>query len=324
MGLNTAVTSLLGIQHPIVLAPMGNVAGAALAASVTQAGGLGLVGCGYADRGWVERELALADLSQVGIGFITWSLRGREDVFEQALARKPRAVFLSFGDPAPYLPAIRAAGSRLLCQVQTVADAVRAAELGADVIVAQGTEAGGHGASRGTLALVPAVVDAVSPLPVLAAGGIADGRGIAAALMLGAQGAVVGTRFIATPESLMHPNGKARVVGAKGDDTLRTRVFDIVRGKDWPAHFTGRALRNDFTERWHGNEERLARNLTTEMERYAQAAAAGDVNTGVVFAGEGVDLIHGISPAQAVISALLEETLAALGRGAALAGTARA
>jgi nitronate monooxygenase len=319
MGLTTPAARLLGIRHPIVLAPMGNTAGAALATAVTQAGGLGLVGCGYADRGWVERELALADLSQVGVGFITWSLRGREAVFEQALARRPRAVFLSFGDPAPYLPAIRAAGSRLICQVQTVADAVRAAELGADVIVAQGTEAGGHGATRGTLALVPAVVDAVSPLPVLAAGGIADGRGIAAALVLGAQGAVVGTRFLATPESLMHPNGKARVVSGKGDDTLRTRVFDIVRGKDWPLHFTGRALRNAFTERWHGDEERLARNLTTEKPRYAEASAAGDMNTSVVFAGEGMDLIHEIAPAQAVLSALLAETLAALGRGAGFA-----
>jgi nitronate monooxygenase len=304
MGLTTPAARLLGIRHPIVLAPMGNTAGAALATAVTQAGGLGLVGCGYADRGWVERELALADLSQVGVGFITWSLRGREAVFEQALARRPRAVFLSFGDPAPYLPAIRAAGSRLICQVQTVADAVRAAELGADVIVAQGTEAGGHGATRGTLALVPAVV---------------DGRGIAAALVLGAQGAVVGTRFLATPESLMHPNGKARVVSGKGDDTLRTRVFDIVRGKDWPLHFTGRALRNAFTERWHGDEERLARNLTTEKPRYAEASAAGDMNTSVVFAGEGMDLIHEIAPAQAVLSALLAETLAALGRGAGFA-----
>ncbi len=320
MGLTTPAAELLGIRHPIVLAPMGNTAGAALATAVTQAGGLGLIGGGYADRGWVERELGQADLSQVGIGFITWSIRGREAVFEQALARRPRAVFLSFGDPAPYLPAIRAAGSRLICQVQTVADAERAAKLGADVIVAQGTEAGGHGAARGTLALVPAVVDAVSPVPVLAAGGIADGRGIAAALMLGAQGAVVGTRFIATPESLTHPNGKARVVGGKGDDTLRTRVFDIVRGKDWPAHYTGRALRNDFSERWHGREDQLARNLTSEMPRYAEAAASGDVDTSVVFAGEGVDLIHGIAPAQAVMEALLEETLAALGQGANLAG----
>lgn len=320
MVLSTPVTTLFGIRYPIMLAPMGNVAGAALAMAVSQAGGLGLVGGGYADREWVEQELAVADLSKVGIGFITWALRGREDVLEHALSRKPRAVFLSFGNPAPYVSIIRAAGSKLICQVQTVEDARRAAELGADAIVAQGTEAGGHGASRATLPLVPAVVDAVAPIPVLAAGGIADGRGIAAALMLGAQGAVVGTRFIATPESLSHPNAKARVVEGRGDETLRTRVFDMVRGKDWPHSFTGRALRNEFTARWHGREDALARTLDAEMTRYAHAAAAGDIRTAVVFAGEGVDLIHGIAPAQAVMEALVAETLVALRKGARLAG----
>lgn len=316
MAISTQVTERFGIRHPILLAPMGNTAGAALASAVSRAGGLGLIGGGYADRGWVAKELEAADLTQVGIGFITWAIRGREEVFEQAMARKPRAVFLSFGDPSPYLPAIRAVGSAFICQVQTVADAERAATLGADVIVAQGTEAGGHGASRGTLALVPAVVDAVSPIPVLAAGGISDGRGIAAALALGAQGAVIGTRFLATPECLMHDNGKARVVEGRGDDTVRTRVFDIVREKDWPHAFTGRALRNAFTERWHGNEDGLARRLDTERPRYAAAAAAGDVSTAVVFAGEGVDLIHGIAPAQAVMDALIAETEAALGMAA--------
>jgi nitronate monooxygenase len=320
MTLSTPVTRLLAIRYPIVLAPMANVAGAALSMAVSRAGGLGLIGGGYADREWVERELATADLSQVGIGFITWALRGREELFERVLAAKPRAVLLSFGDPAPYVPAIRAAGSRLICQVQTVKDARRAAEWGADAIVAQGTEAGGHGASRAALALVPAVVDAVAPIPVLAAGGIADGRGIAAALMLGAQGAVVGTRFIATPESLSHPNAKARVVEGGGDETLRTRVFDIVRGKDWPLRFTGRALRNEFTARWHGREEALAQALDAEVPRYAEAAAAGDVRTAVVFAGEGVDLIHGIAPAQAVVASLVAETVAALRKGAELAG----
>ncbi|HEX7927064.1 MAG TPA: nitronate monooxygenase [bacterium] len=318
MALSTQVTELFGIKYPILLAPMGNSAGAALATAVSQAGGLGLIGGGYGDRPWVEQQLAAADLSQVGIGFITWAIRGREDVFETAMARKPRAVFLSFGDPSPYIPAVRAAGSKLICQVQTVADAVRAAELGADAIVAQGTEAGGHGAARATLPLVPAVVDAVGPVPVLAAGGIADGRGIAAALMLGAQGVVVGTRFLATPESTMHPNGKARIVASKGDDTLRTRVFDIVRGKDWPHHFTGRAIANGFTERWHGQEDVLARNLDAEMPRYAKAAADGDVGTAVVFAGEGMDLIHSIAPAQAVMDALIVETRAALEKSRAL------
>jgi len=312
MALRTDLTKLLDLRHPIVLAPMGGAAGAALAAAVSAAGGLGLIGGGYAERDWVARELAAADFTQTGIGFITWNLRGKEALFEEALARRPRAVFLSFGDPAPYVPAVRAAGSRLICQVQTVEAALRAAELGAEVIVAQGTEAGGHGAARGTMALVPAVVDAVAPIPVLAAGGIGDGRGIAAALMLGAQGAVIGTRFLATAESLIHANAKARIVAASGDRTIRTRVFDIVRGKDWPREFDGRALRNAFTERWHGNEDGLARALDAERPRFLAAQERGDVANGLIFAGEAVDLVHEVQPAARVVETLVSETLAAL------------
>ncbi len=318
MELHTGLSDLLGLRYPLVLAPMGGAAGAALAVAVSAAGGLGLIGGGYAERDWVERELAAANLAQTGIGFITWNLRGREALFEAAMARRPRAVFLSFGDPAPYVPAVRAAGSRLICQVQTLAAALRAAELGADAIVAQGSEAGGHGAARGTMALVPAVVDAVAPLPVLAAGGIGDGRGIAAALMLGAQGAVIGTRFLATAESLIHANAKARVVAASGDDTIRTRVFDIVRGKDWPREFDGRALRNAFTERWHGNEEGLARAVDVERPRFQAAYERGDVSNGLIFAGEAVDLVHEVQPAARVMETLVAETLAALRMGSGL------
>src|SRR5690606_21593369 len=132
-----------------------------------------------------------------------------------------------------------------------------AREAGADLIVAQGTEGGGHGGLRATLPLVPAVVDAVAPLPVLAAGGIGDGRGLAAALMLGAQGVLVGTRFCATPQALGNDDAKRRIVEARGDETLRTRVFDIVRGYDWPPPYTGRGLPNRFMQRWHGHEEEL-------------------------------------------------------------------
>jgi nitronate monooxygenase len=318
MTIESPLNDLLGIQAPIVLAPMGSASGAALARAVSAAGGLGLIGGGYGDRDWVERQIAEADFSQVGIGFITWSLRGREDVFERALARRPRAVFFSFGDPSPYVSAVRAAGSKLICQVQTVADARTAADLGADVIVAQGTEAGGHGASRGTMALVPAVVDAVSPIPVLAAGGIADGRGIAAALMLGAKGVVLGTRFLVTPEALVHPNARARIVTASGDNTLRTRVFDIVRGRDWPHVYTARGLRSRFTEQWHDNEDALALAMNREQPRFHEALAKGDVENGMVLAGEGIDLIHSQSPAAQVMADLIRETQAALHNAAAL------
>jgi nitronate monooxygenase len=183
----------------------------------------------------------------VGIGFITWHLARHPERLRAALAHRPVAVMLSFGDPAPFVPAVRAAGAKLILQVQTLGDARSGAALGADVVVAQGAEAGGHGAQRGTLPLVSAVVDAIAPTPVAAAGGIADGRGLAAALVLGAAGVLVGTRFYASREALGHAAAKARLVDEGGDATLRTRIFDIVRGLDWPTRFTGRAPKNQLS-----------------------------------------------------------------------------
>ncbi len=318
MALRTKLTELFGIAHPVVLAPMGAATGGKLAAAVARAGGLGLIGAGYGDADWLAREFDLAGDARVGVGFITWSLAGKPRLLDLALARSPVAVMLSFGDPTPFAAAIKGAGAKLICQVQSVAQAREAAQAGADLIVAQGSEAGGHGASRGTLALVPAVVDAVAPIPVAAAGGIADGRGLAAALMLGAAGALMGTLFYATEECLASPAAKRRLVHAGGDDTLRTTVFDIARGYDWPAPYTGRAIGNDFTRRWHGREGELARVASAERERYAKAAAAGDVETAVVFAGEGIDLIHEIVPAEQVVTRLVAEAEACLAGVAAV------
>ncbi len=309
MAIATAVTRLLGITHPIVLAPMGGVAGGRLAAAVTAAGGLGIIGGGYGNPkagyggfDFMEREFRAAGNARVGIGYITWSLAQFPELLDQALERRPVAMFLSFGDEAQFAPRIKATGALLICQIQDVEGARRAAAAGADIIVAQGTEAGGHGAQkRATMALVPAVVDAVHPIPVLAAGGIADGRGLAAALMLGAGGALVGTRFWATPEALGHDNAKELLTKSSGDATLRTRIFDIIRELDWPPGYSGRALANDFTATWHGREAELAGRVGAEKERFWSAARAGDVSTAVVFAGEGVDLIHDIKPAADIL-----------------------
>jgi nitronate monooxygenase len=294
---------------------MGGVAGGRLAAAVTEAGGLGFIGGGYGDPSagyggseFMEREFRAAGNSRFGIGYITWSMAKFPHLFEEALARKPAAFFLSFGDEAPWGSRVKAAGIPLVCQVQDVEGARRAAAAGADVIVAQGTEAGGHGKqARATLPLVPAIVDAVSPIPVVAAGGIADGRGLAAALMLGASGVLIGTRFWATPEALGSDQAKALLTRANGDDTLRTRVFDIVRGLDWPDGYTGRAVRNSFSSRWHGQEEALATNFEAEAARFWTAMRTGDTSTAVVFAGEGLDLIRDIRPAGEIVQEVARE-----------------
>lgn len=300
--IETALTRMFGLRQPIVLAPMAGVAGGRLAAAVSNAGGLGLVGGGYGDPQWLRTELAIAAenaRAPWGVGLITWATSAA--AVDLALGYRPHAFMLSFGDPTPYAAAIKAAGCKLICQVQDLATARQARDAGADLIVAQGTEAGGHGGARATLPLVPAVVDAVAPIPVVAAGGIADGRGLAAALMLGAHGALIGTRFYACTEALGHARAKQRIVDAGGGETARTRVFDIVRGFDWPASYTGRAIVNRFMQRWHGSEAELAASAGTVQPAFQAAVRDGDVDTAMVWAGEGVDLIDGVDDAATLV-----------------------
>ncbi len=317
MTIRTPFTELFGLACPVALGPMASVAGGRLAAAVSAAGGLGLVGGGYGDRSWLEEQLGIVAAEARGpwgVGLIAWSLRA--EILELALASRPAAVMLAFGDPAPYAAAVKAAGARLICQVHDVGPARQAVAAGADVIVAQGTEAGGHGGSRSTLPLVPAVADAVAPVPVLAAGGIADGRGLAAALMLGAAGALLGTRFYASPEALGHPRVKRRLAEAAGGDTCRTRVFDAARGLDWPAAYTGRAVRNAFTRRWDGREDDL-RADRAERDRLRAAIRDGDPGTAPVWAGEGLDLISSLEPAADIVGRIgadAERTLRAAAR----------
>jgi nitronate monooxygenase len=318
MALRTRLTEKLGIRHPVLLAPMGGTSGGALAAAVSAAGGLGLIGGGYSDPEWIEREFAAAGNHRVGCGFITWALAKRPEALDRALAHSPAAIMLSFGDAAPFIAKSKAAGKPVICPVQTLAQARAVLGQGADIIVAQGSEAGGHGAKRGTMPLVPAVVDLVArsgrDVPVVAAGGIADGRGLAAALMLGADGVLMGTRFYASDEALAAPAAKARVVAMGGDDTLRTSIFDLARGLDWPGDFTGRVLRNRFSETWHGREAALVAARDRELPAYAAAAAAGDYDTAVIHSGEVIDLINAVEPAGVIVERIVREAEAALAR----------
>ena len=311
--ITTLLTKMFDLTAPIVLAPMGGVSGGRLAAAVSEAGGLGMVGGGYGDVGWLREELTRVRAGTArpwGVGFITWSTD--PGILELALAQKPHAVMLSFGDPRPFGRVVKAAGCKLICQVQDLASARLAAEAGADLIVAQGSEGGGHGGTRATLPLVPAVIDAVAPIPVIAAGGIADGRGLAAALLLGAQGALLGTRFYASDEALGHAAAKSAIVSGSGDQTARTTIFDAVRELAWPLPYTGRALRNDFMARWHGREKELATVLPAESARYRSAARTGDVDTAVIWAGEDIDLIDGLGPAGETMRRIADDAEARL------------
>jgi nitronate monooxygenase len=324
MMIQTRLTERFDLSHPIVLAPMALASGGALAAAVSRAGGLGLVGGGYCDADWVMRELDAAGNQRVGCGFITWKLAETPDLLPRVLDRDPQAVFLSFGDPRPFGAEIAASGVPLICQIQTLADARLALEAGAAVIVAQGSEAGGHGDARGTLPLVPEIADLVAreapETLVLAAGGIADGRGLAAALMLGADGALVGSRFWASAESLAHPAMVAAALQADGDATRRSSVADIARRIAWPERFTLRALRNPFFDRWHGELDALRAVSETEAARYIDAAERGDPTIAATIVGEVAGLIHDRPPAAEILARMSAEAETLLNGGWRMGG----
>jgi nitronate monooxygenase len=310
MSISTSLTALLGIRHPILSAPMDVIAGAGLTAAVSEAGGFGILGGGYGERAWLDAETRkLKDVrAPFGIGFITWSLAKQPELLDVALAARPRAIMLSFGDPKPFAPRIKAAGALLICQVQDEAMAKRALDAGADILIAQGTEAGGHGASRSTLDIVPAIVDLVAGrVPVVAAGGIGDGRGLAAMMMLGASGVLLGTRFYASQECDGADEAKRRICAATGGSTVRSIVFDLSRNNVWPAPFNGRCVVNDHARRWLGRELELLQNVKTVAAEYAEARAAGNFDIAAVIAGDAVGLIHDIPPAAEIVDRLVAE-----------------
>jgi len=248
--LRTRLTEKLKLEHPVISAPMGFASGGKLAAAVSAAGGLGLIGGGYGNEAWLREQFAAAGNQHIGCGFITWSLHKQPHLLDIALDHAPGAMFLSFGDPAPFAERVKRAGVPLICQVQTLKDARRAIEVGADIVVAQGAEAGGHGEKRATFTLVPEIADLIavqSPDVLLcAAGGVADGRGLASALVLGADGVVMGSRFWASAEALVHANFQKAAVSATGDDTLRSKTIDLVRGiNDWPGRYNIRTMRSE-------------------------------------------------------------------------------
>jgi nitronate monooxygenase len=311
MALKTRLTECYGLKHPVLSAPMAFVAGGMLAGAVTRAGGLGVIGGGYGDADWLEAQFLAAGNASVGCGFITWSLANAPHLLDQALDHKPANIFLSFGDPAPFAPKIKAAGVQLICQIQTIEGAKRAIDVGANVIVAQGAEAGGHAATRATLPLVPEVADLLanfSPDTLLcAAGGIADGRGLAAAMMLGADGVLVGSRFSACEEALVFPGWHDALLAADGDITVQTSIVDIARKRDWPGPYKIRVLNNDLMRRWQDQEEEMREFQDKEATHYDEAIQMGDTNEYGVIVGENVGLINSIEPAATVLERMVAQ-----------------
>ncbi|KAK9767537.1 hypothetical protein K7432_002591 [Basidiobolus ranarum] len=324
-------TKIFDIKIPIMLAPMAGAAGSRLAVEVSNAGGLGLIAGGFdKNSSTLVQQLTEAKnllnhnkssnastVLPVGIGLVSFHLNKHPEMLYDALKFFPKVVWFSFGDCREYVKYTRAASplSKIVVQIQTLEEAIKVVnECDIDAIVCQGSESGGHGAihNGSVMTLVPEVVDAVGEKTVvLAAGGIMDGRGLAASLTLGANGVVMGTRFISTPESLSNPKIKETLVRLKdgGSTTVRTDIFDKLGKVPWNNEiYNGRAIRNLTTsedEGSHFTEEKLS----SLRDRYQGAVQHGDYEYGVIYAGAGVGLIHNIIPAKDIVTETYSQAL---------------
>jgi NAD(P)H-dependent flavin oxidoreductase YrpB (nitropropane dioxygenase family) len=310
--LHTRICDLFGIANPIVLGGMGGGHTAApLVAAVSNAGGLGVLGVtGFSAANVQEQIEAVraATDKPFGVNFLLF-------LTEEAgltAAFQSRAPVMSFAWPhhdqdlRPYVQRAHDNGALVMHMVSDVPEAVRAAEAHVDVIVAQGTEGGGHVGWIASMPLVPMVVQAVAPVPVIAAGGIADGRGLAAALALGADGVLLGTRFLATTESPLHPNFKQAIVNSDGHDTILSEIPDVVSRTVWPGAMS-RTLRNRFIEQWAGREWDLRRQARSTFAALQAARVAGEAESVPLFVGQDAGLIDSVLPAGEVIRRMVEE-----------------
>jgi len=310
--LHTRICDLLGIAHPIVLGGMGGGATSApLVAAVSNAGGLGIVGLSGLSAASVQEQIAEIRASTdkpFGVNFLLFLIQ--EASLTAALETRPPLVSFAWARPdqdlRPYVQRAHDAGSLAIYMAAEVPEARRAAEAGVDAVAAQGTEGGGHVGWMASMTLLPMVARAVAPLPVLAAGGIADGRGLAAALALGAEGVLLGTRFLATAESPLHPNFKQAIVRSDGHDTMLTEIPDIAAGIVWPGAMA-RTLRNRFIEQWAGREWALRQNARAAGAAVQAARLAGDADHVTLLIGQDAGLIDSVGPAAEVIQRMVAE-----------------
>jgi len=301
----TALTETVGIEYPIIQAGMGGVAMAELAAAVSNAGGLGVIGGAMLPPQGLREEIRkVKDMTDKPFGVDLLLAEGMPGLAQQieAVYEEGVPVFASgLGNPGPYAAEMHRRGMKIIAVVGNVRNARRCAEGGADIVVAQGHEGGGHTGRVATLALVPQVVDAVKPLPVVAAGGIADGRGLVAALALGACGIWVGTRFVASKEAFSHLNYKNKIVESNEEGTVVTKAFT---GK------TCRVIRNKYADDWLGREDQIKPfpfQLMVDAYKLDAAIARGDTEIGFMPAGQISGLIHSLDKAEDVVRAFIEE-----------------
>jgi nitronate monooxygenase len=292
---------LFGLEYPVMSAPMAMHSGGTLAAAVSAAGGMGAFGGIHATEGpdWVRAQAALVRARTdrpFAIGFITPLLPFAEDHFQAALDARPAAIALSFSDPGEWARRVKETGIRLICQAQSFADAELAVAAGADVLVAQGTEAGGHTGTMSLLPLLAGIADNHPDVPLLAAGGIGNGRTLAAALLAGADGAWLGTAFLATPEAVeIGDDHKAAIVASDGGDTVLTRAYDIASGLPWPVGIGERVRRDAFTDEWAERE--------AELRQHRETVTPGRP----VLYGQSAGFVDAVRPAADVVRLVSEE-----------------
>ncbi len=309
--IRTPVCDVMEIDHPIALGGMGSIYSPDLVAAVSNAGGLGAMGCHHLTPEQIRAgTAALRERTNkpFALNFILFDLV--EERFAAALALRPNAIAFAWPRPdqdlKPYIGRAHDAGCKVTFMANGVPEAVKAAEAGADVIIAQGTEGGGHVGWMTSMVLTPMVVDAVAPIPVLTAGGVADGRGLAAAIALGADGVLLGTRVLASVESPLHPNFKQAIVDADGHDTALSEIPDIAAGKVWPGAMS-RSRRNRFIERWAGREWLLRSQQAQASAAIQEARKAGDVHEAPLSMGQDAGLINDIPAAGEIVRRIARE-----------------
>ena len=316
--LHTRFSDMLGLDYPVMSAPMSNHSGGQLAAAVSVAGGLGTFG-GTNDFGpeWLRQQIAhvRAQTGQpFGVGFITQLLESNPANFEIALEERAPVVIFSFADPRPWLGRARDAGALTICQVQSLELARLAVDAGADVLLAQGNEAGGH---TGEINLLPLLVDLVErypDMPVLAAGGITSGRALASVLAAGAEGASLGTAVLATPEAVEVPDTfKECIVLSDGQDTTFTRFYDLLGTRPWPEGIAGRVYRNRLVREWNGRDAEILAHREELASDVAAARARQDTELSAVYMGQGAGHVNAIRPVADVVKDICEGAEAILG-----------